>query len=124
MNRLTYPERVPFRLTRMLVNALDGCTPHGIFEKTCQNVMSLMKKSKQSVVAQLELCTRDPALVNLGFNDLPIVDRVRAKLDGADPQGSDLPEQMDIDTQVSRLIEIATDPMQYSMQFIGWCPHW
>lgn len=124
MNRVVYPERVPFRLTRMLVNALDGCTPYGLFEKTCQNVMSILRKSKQSVTAQLELCARDPALVNLGFDRLPIVERVREKLDGADHKLFDTSEQLDIDEHVNRLIEIASDKLRYSMQFIGWCPHW
>lgn len=124
MNRTTYPERVPFRLTRMLRNALDGCTPHGIFERKCQCVMSVMKTNKQAVMAQLELCTRDTTLTNLAFDKLPILERVRAKLDGNDPLEDGQTEPLDTDEQVSRLIEIASDPIRYSMQFIGWCPHW
>ena len=124
MNRKTYPERVPFRLTRMLRNALDGCTPHGIFERKCQCVMSVMKTNKQAVMAQIELCTRDPALTNLAVDKNPILERVRAKLDGTDPLEDGETEPLGTDEQVSRLIEIASDPMRYSMQFIGWCPHW
>jgi FKBP12-rapamycin complex-associated protein len=33
--RKVFPEKVPFRLTRMLVNAMDACRTDGIFKHTC-----------------------------------------------------------------------------------------
>jgi serine/threonine-protein kinase mTOR len=33
--RKIYPERVPFRLTRMLVNVMEACKTDGIFQHTC-----------------------------------------------------------------------------------------
>jgi hypothetical protein len=39
MHRAKFPERVPFRLTRMLVNAMEVAGIEGNFRSTCEKVL-------------------------------------------------------------------------------------
>jgi len=39
MQRDKYPEKIPFRLTRMLINAMEVSGIEGNFRSTCENVM-------------------------------------------------------------------------------------
>lgn len=129
MNRSVYPEKVPFRLTRMIVNTLDGSNPYGLFEKTCIDVLSLMREAKQSICSQFNLFTIDSTIAkNLKFENAMITKRVKEKLDGKDSFWfDDVNEEentMRIEVQVRKLIEIAQDPQRYATQYIGWCSYW
>jgi FKBP12-rapamycin complex-associated protein len=63
MSREIFPEKIPFRLTRMLVSAMEVCGIDGLFRNTCDLVMSLLRKERESVKALLEAFAHDP-LVN------------------------------------------------------------
>ncbi|PFH33616.1 hypothetical protein BESB_078320 [Besnoitia besnoiti] len=52
--RLRYPEKVPFRLTRMIVCALESGTVEGTFRATCEQVMTLLRLNRDAIVAMLE----------------------------------------------------------------------
>lgn len=67
--REKYPEKVPFRLTRMLSSAMEVSGIEGSFRITCGNVMSVIRENKDSLMALLEAFAYDP-LINWGF-DLP-----------------------------------------------------
>jgi FKBP12-rapamycin complex-associated protein len=54
MHRDKFPERIPFRLTRMLTTAMEVCGIEGTFRFTCENVMRVMRHDKGSVMAMLE----------------------------------------------------------------------
>lgn len=58
-----FPERVPFRLTRMLVNAMEVSGIEGTYRAICENVMKVLRKNRTSVMAVLEAFVYDP-LVN------------------------------------------------------------
>merc|ERR1719421_2423568 len=47
MRRDKYPERVPFRLTRMLRNAMEVSGIEGTFRLTCESVMKVLRENKQ-----------------------------------------------------------------------------
>ena len=53
MNRLSFPEKVPFRLTRMLVKALGIIGVEGTFRKTCEKIMELLRKNKDLILSIL-----------------------------------------------------------------------
>ncbi|KAL6013170.1 hypothetical protein ACLOJK_003662 [Asimina triloba] len=55
MNREKFPEKVPFRLTRMLVKAMEVSGIEGNFRSTCENVMQVLRLNKDSVMAMMEL---------------------------------------------------------------------
>ncbi|KAM1650754.1 hypothetical protein ACFXTH_003293 [Malus domestica] len=73
MNREKFPEKVPFRLTRMLVKAMEVSGIEGNFRSTCQNVMQVLRTHKDSVMAMMEAFVHDP-LINwrlFNFNEVP-----------------------------------------------------
>ncbi|KAM5549808.1 serine/threonine-protein kinase TOR [Rosa sericea] len=75
MNREKFPEKVPFRLTRMLVKAMEVSGIEGNFRSTCENVMQVLRTHKDSVMAMMEAFVHDP-LINwrlFNFNEVPQV---------------------------------------------------
>ncbi|KAL8541637.1 hypothetical protein ACS0TY_002778 [Phlomoides rotata] len=73
MNREKFPEKVPFRLTRMLVKAMEVSGIEGNFRSTCENVMQVLRTNKYSVMAMMEAFVHDP-LINwrlFNFNEVP-----------------------------------------------------
>ncbi|XP_044490228.1 serine/threonine-protein kinase TOR-like isoform X2 [Mangifera indica] len=73
MNREKFPEKVPFRLTRMLVKAMEVSGIEGNFRTTCENVMQVLRSNKDSVMAMMEAFVHDP-LINwrlFNFNEVP-----------------------------------------------------
>lgn len=68
--REKYPEKVPFRLTRMLSYAMEVSGIEGSYRITCEHVMRVLRDNKESLMAILEAFAYDP-LINWGF-DFPI----------------------------------------------------
>jgi FKBP12-rapamycin complex-associated protein len=62
MMREKYPEKIPFRLTRMLVNAMEVSGIEGNFRSTCESVMTVLREHKDSVMAMLEAFVHDPLI--------------------------------------------------------------
>eukprot|EP00667_Euglena_gracilis_P000062 EG_transcript_62 len=62
MNRDKFPERIPFRLTRMLVNAMEVSGIEGNYRFTCEQVMRVLRDNKDSVMAMLEAFAHDPLI--------------------------------------------------------------
>lgn len=60
MHREKFPERVPFRLTRMLVNAMEVSGIEGSYRTTCENTMDVLRDNKDSLLAMLEAFVHDP----------------------------------------------------------------
>jgi hypothetical protein len=60
--RERFPERVPFRLTRMFVRAFAVGGLEGSFRDTAERTMRLLRKNKNSVMAVLEAFSLDPLL--------------------------------------------------------------
>jgi FKBP12-rapamycin complex-associated protein len=62
MTREKFPEKIPFRLTRMLVKAMEVTGIEGNFRMTCHNVMRVLRDNKDSLMAVLEAFVYDPLL--------------------------------------------------------------
>ena len=62
MNREKFPERVPFRLTRMLIKAMEVSGIEGSYRSTCERTMSVLRESRDSLVAMLEAFLYDPLI--------------------------------------------------------------
>ncbi|KAL7199558.1 hypothetical protein ACSBR2_021782 [Camellia fascicularis] len=78
MNREKFPEKVPFRLTRMLVKAMEVSGIEGNFRSTCENVMQVLRTNKDSVMAMMEAFVHDP-LINwrlFNFNEVPQISTI------------------------------------------------
>ncbi|KAH0559920.1 hypothetical protein GP486_003558 [Trichoglossum hirsutum] len=62
MHREKYPEKVPFRLTRMLTYAMEVSNIEGSFRITCEAVMRVLRDNKESLMAVLEAFLHDPLM--------------------------------------------------------------
>jgi len=62
MRREKFPEMVPFRLTRMLVKAMEVSGVEGTFRSTSETVLSVLRRNKDSVMAMLEAFIHDPLI--------------------------------------------------------------
>lgn len=62
MTREKFPEKIPFRLTRILTKAMEACGIEGNYRFTCNNVMEVLRENKDSLLAILEAFVTDPLL--------------------------------------------------------------
>jgi FKBP12-rapamycin complex-associated protein len=89
MHREKYPEKVPFRLTRMLTYAMEVSNIEGSFRTTCEAVMKVLRENKESLMAVLEAFMHDPLMHwRLGTKESPIVDPPNGVHPGAERRRS------------------------------------
>lgn len=62
MDREKYPEKIPFRLTRMLTNAMEVSGIEGNFRYSCESVMQVLRENQHSLMAMLEAFVDDPLI--------------------------------------------------------------
>ena len=62
MTRDKFPEKIPFRLTRMLINAMEVSGIEGNYRFTCDSVMRVLRQHRDSVMAMLEAFVHDPLI--------------------------------------------------------------
>ena len=77
-NREKFAECVPFRLTRMMINAMDVGALRGSFRRTCERIMALLRTNKGSIMAMLEAFVLDP-LANWFTVDADLNQRIRVQ---------------------------------------------
>ncbi|KAH7926057.1 FAT-domain-containing protein [Leucogyrophana mollusca] len=83
MHREKFPEKIPFRLTRMLTHAMEISGIEGSFRHTCEITMQVMRANKESLMAVLEAFVYDP-LINWRLMQAE-VDSQRPEEADADP---------------------------------------
>ena len=62
MKREKFPEKVPFRLTKMLIKALEVSGIEGTFRLICIQIMELLRKKRDSLLAILGSFVDDPLI--------------------------------------------------------------
>ena len=62
MTRDKFPERIPFRLTRMLILSMEVSGVEGVYKRVSEGVMRVLRENKESVMAVLEAFVYDPLL--------------------------------------------------------------
>eukprot|EP01059_Diplonema_ambulator_P003629 TRINITY_DN13342_c0_g1_i3.p1 TRINITY_DN13342_c0_g1~~TRINITY_DN13342_c0_g1_i3.p1 ORF type:complete len:2822 (+),score=973.50 TRINITY_DN13342_c0_g1_i3:85-8550(+) len=62
MQRDKFPEKIPFRLTRMLVRAMEVSGIEGQYRRTAELVMGMLRRNKDSLMAMLEAFVHDPLI--------------------------------------------------------------
>jgi FKBP12-rapamycin complex-associated protein len=62
MHRDKFPEKIPFRLTRMLTHAMEVSGIEGSFRHTCEITMHVLRDNKESLLAVLEAFVYDPLI--------------------------------------------------------------
>uniref|UniRef100_A0A182JMR8 Serine/threonine-protein kinase TOR n=1 Tax=Anopheles atroparvus TaxID=41427 RepID=A0A182JMR8_ANOAO len=84
MTREKFPEKIPFRLTRMLINAMEVTGIEGTYRRTCESVMHVLRRNKDSLMAVLEAFVYDP-LLNWRLLE---ADRLRRSKNAGDMEGA------------------------------------
>ena len=155
MLRDKYPEKIPFRLTRMMIQAMEVSGIEGSFRKTCEVVMDTLRKNKDSMLAVLEAFVYDP-LINwrlaatehfvetpeygksiksirslksstkqdnefMNERAVAVINRVQNKLNGRDFKKDKV---LDVEKQVDKLINQATNVENLCQLYVGWCAFW
>ena len=54
---LPTPEKVPFRLTRDIIDGMGVCGIEGVFRRCCEEILNTMKASREEVKTIVEVST-------------------------------------------------------------------
>ena len=119
--RENFPEHVPFRLTRLLVNNVCGCDSMGYFRMMAQFAMTCLRRNITSLIGQLSIFIHDP-LKHEESQDTSKVDRVESKLHGT--EFAEDTHALSVADHVDILIHEAENPVNYVRHYPGWCPFW
>lgn len=124
--RVSFPESVPFRLTRMMRSAFGPSGIEGEFRITCEITMNLIRAHRESIMTVLDIFMQVPldAEASQGSASQDIGEalrKVQDKIEGKD-LGND--EEMTPEQQVSRLIDDSTNNYNLAGMYHGWMPMW
>ncbi|KAI4341400.1 hypothetical protein MLD38_026129 [Melastoma candidum] len=142
---LKTPERVPFRLTRDIIDGMGVTGVEGVFRRCCEETLSVMRMNKEALLTIVEVFIHDPLYkwalsplkalqrqkevddeTDICFEDSEdeyegnkdaarALMRVKQKLDGYEDG-----ELRSIHGQVQQLIQDAIDPERLGHMFPGW----
>uniref|UniRef100_A0A0K0F9G1 Serine/threonine-protein kinase TOR n=1 Tax=Strongyloides venezuelensis TaxID=75913 RepID=A0A0K0F9G1_STRVS len=137
--REKYPEKIPFRLTRIMVRAMEVTGIEGNYRNTCERVLNLCRTYDDRLLAILEAFVYDPVIgnklqsgskaVNKQYTPPKVIphtgtaeiERIKHKLIGRDFA---FYHSYEVEGQVNRLIEEATSADNLCQCYVGWCPFW
>ena len=128
----TKPERVPFRLTHNMADAMGIYGYEGPFRKSSELTLKLLRQHEATLMTILEAFVYDPTLDLVkkadkrrreGHGGVPdtaqgVLDSIQRKLRGL-LAGESVP--LSVEGQVEELIQQATNPMFLAGMYIGWC---
>ena len=72
MKRKLIPEKVRFRLTRMMVLALGAESVDGAFRETCEMTLQILQKNKEPLLSVLHAFIHDPLLTWQNADAAPV----------------------------------------------------
>jgi len=133
--KLPQPEKVPFRLTQNMVDALGLTGCEGTFKKVCELVLGLLRHHKETLLSVLETFVHDPFVewtkgsknthfdVTKPKNTLKdIEDRLDGKMRHVDNQKK-LLLPLSVDGHVQKLIQEATKAESLASMYVGWASY-
>ncbi|OWP07483.1 protein kinase rad [Marssonina coronariae] len=124
------PERVPFRLTHNMIDAMGMYGYEGPFRKSSELTLKLLRQHEETLMTILEAFVHDPTLDLLTTNakkkkkdGVPqtaqgVLDSIQRKVQGLLP-GESVP--LGVEGQVDELIKLATNQSHLAGMYIGWC---
>ncbi|XP_028398063.1 serine/threonine-protein kinase ATR-like isoform X2 [Dendronephthya gigantea] len=128
------PECVPFRLTHNMIQAMGPLGYEGIFRRSCEVTLKLMRNQNDSLLSVLKTFVYDP-LVEWGEKrhrdtataaakeeGLKIVKQIEQRLRGYSIKNKIL-IPLSIEGEVHQLISEATDVDNLSKMYIGWAAY-
>lgn len=140
---LEKPEKVPFRLTHNMVDAMGVTGYEGVFRKTCEMTLSLLREHRDALMSVLETFLHDP-LVEWSKR-VTRASRGTKPGAGKDLTAANQPNEqatrclhtinrklqgilqgvvpLSVEGQVDELIREATDPKRLFQMYIGWAAY-
>jgi serine/threonine-protein kinase ATR len=126
------PERVPFRLTHNMIDAMGVYGYEGPFRKSSELTLKLLRQHEETLMTILEAFVYDPTLDLVkkdhkkkkeGSSAGPqtaqgVLDTIQRKVKGLLP-GESVP--LGVEGQVDELIQQATNLKYLAGMYIGWC---
>ncbi|KAG9138050.1 hypothetical protein Leryth_001298 [Lithospermum erythrorhizon] len=144
---LKTPERVPFRLTRDIIDGMGVTGVEGVFRRCCEETLSVMRMNKEALLTIVEVFIHDP-LYKWALSPLKALQRQKeteyelgTTLEGSDEEeeyegnkdaaralmrvkqkldGYEEGEMRSVHGQVQQLIQDATDSDRLCHMFPGW----
>ncbi|KAH8386431.1 hypothetical protein KR093_000425 [Drosophila rubida] len=128
----TTPETVPFRLTRDMVAPMGVCGTNGVFTKSCEAVLQILRRYKPVLMTILEVLLYDPLFIWGVLSNQPTNEEsknllaqralllVQHKLEGRE---SGILDNTSVETQVQHLINEARQPSNLALVYPGWDPY-
>ncbi|KAK9943183.1 hypothetical protein M0R45_008801 [Rubus argutus] len=125
---LKTPERVPFRLTRDIIDGMGVTGVEGVFRRCCEETLSVMRTNKEALLTIVEVFIHDP-LYKWALSPLKALQRQKTSLEDSQDEyegnkdaaralmrvkqkldGYEEGEMRSIHGQVQQLIQDAIDP--------------
>ncbi|KAK9278063.1 hypothetical protein L1049_027621 [Liquidambar formosana] len=142
---LKTPERVPFRLTRDIIDGMGVTGVEGVFRRCCEETLSVMRTNKEALLTIVEVFIHDP-LYKWALSPLKALQRqketdddLETSLEGSQDEyegnkdaaralmrvkqkldGYEEGEMRSVHGQVQQLIQDAIDPERLCQLFPGW----
>uniref|UniRef100_A0A0A0LS27 Serine/threonine-protein kinase ATM n=2 Tax=Cucumis sativus TaxID=3659 RepID=A0A0A0LS27_CUCSA len=142
---LKTPERVPFRLTRDVIDGMGVAGVEGVFRRCCEETLSVMRTNKEALLTIVEVFIHDP-LYKWALSPLKALQRqketdddLETSLEGSEDEyegnkdaarallrvkqkldGYEDGEMRSVHGQVQQLIQDAIDPDRLCHMFPGW----
>jgi serine/threonine-protein kinase ATR len=130
------PERVPFRLTHNMIDAMGMYGYEGPFRKSAELTLKLLRQHEETLMTILEAFVYDPTLDLMKKSDKDrkrrgdghavdgtqsaqsVLDAIGRKVRGL-LVGESVP--LSVEGHVDELIKQATEPKHLAAMYIGWC---
>lgn len=142
---LKTPERVPFRLTRDIIDGMGVTGVEGVFRRCCEETLLVMRTNKEALLTIIEVFIHDP-LYKWALSPLKALQRqkemdddLETSLEGSEDEyegnkdaaralirvkqkldGYEGGEMSSVHGQVQQLIQDAIDPERLCLMFPGW----
>lgn len=97
---LPHPELIPFRLTRDMVAPMGICGVDGVFRKTCEKTMEILRSNHKTFTTILEVLLYDPMYAWTVTSKRA----QRAQLDDQDDSSSEATDETERDSMASRAL--------------------
>jgi serine/threonine-protein kinase ATR len=116
------PERVPFRLTQNMVDALGVLGIEGPFRRSAEVALTVLRANRESLLSVLETFVHDPAVDPTRDAEKDKDNPARAMADIERMLSGRLQEGvvLSVEGQVHQLIEEATSSENLAHMYVGW----
>jgi serine/threonine-protein kinase ATR len=131
------PERVPFRLTRNMVEAFGATKHEGVFRRSCEVTLQVLRSERDALTNVLTTFVHDPLLEwsspknkmrppgasteIVNETAMATIRNIENRLKGIDKKHKG--PSLSVEGQVEKLINEATSLDNLSAMYIGWAPY-